>query len=78
MPKYKYSGFKTKAHPKGDFRTQKPKLGTVAGGRRISEDTRWGWITVCDEFLGGRWEGFVSVRGSYKTKAEALRHRPKW
>ena len=78
MPKYKYSGSKTKAHPKGDFRTEKSKLGTVAGGAKIGPDTRWGWIQGCAEWIAGRWEGFVVSRGRYKTKAEALKHKPKW
>jgi len=78
MPKYKYSGSKTRQHPKGDFRTQKSYLGTVAGGAKITKDTRWGWIQVCEEWINGRWESFVISRGKYKTKAEARKHRPKW
>ena len=71
MPKYKYSGRKAKAHPKGDYRTQKPHLGTARGG--------WRWLKVCEDFIGGQWEGFVSLPGKvYLTKAEALKHRPKW
>ena len=79
MAKYKYSGSKTKAHPKGDFRTQNPHLGTVAGGAKIGKDTLWGWIQACEAFTGGRWEGFAVVKGGkYKTKAEAMKHKPKW
>lgn len=71
MPKYKYSGRKYTGCPKGDFRTQKPYVGRAKGG--------WRWIQVCEEFIGGRWEGFVALPGRvYKTKAEALKHRPKW
>jgi len=54
-----------------DFRKERPKLVTARGG--------WRWIQGCDEFIAGRWEGFVSFRsGVYKTKKEALKHKPKW
>ena len=79
MAKYKYSGSKTKAHPKGDFRKHKPKLVRNRGGG-------WVWIQQADSFAGGRWESGVGypyplhlARGKiFKTKAEALKHRPKW
>ena len=33
----------------------------------------------CDEFIAGRWEGFVGFPGRvYKTKTEANEHKPKW
>lgn len=64
MAKYKYN-------KKKDFRTEKPELVTARGG--------WRWIQGCDEWIGGRWEGFVSNRSPvFKTKAEALKHKPKW
>lgn len=71
MPRYKYSGTRTKLHPKGDFRTQKPKLVKTTKGYQ--------WIQVCDEWIGGRWEGFVSNRsGKYPTRLMAQLHPPKW
>jgi len=71
MRRYKYSGRKSKLAPKGDFRTHKPRVGTVRGG--------YAWIQTCESFEGGRWEGFVSIRSRvYKTKSEAIKHRPKW
>ena len=71
MAKYKYSGFKSKAHPKGDFRTEKPELIKVRNGFR--------WMKGCEQFIAGRWEGFVSFPGGvYKSKAEALKRKPKW
>ena len=73
MPTYKYSGPKTKAHPKGDFRHGKAKLAKVAGG--------WRWWRECAEFIGGRWDGFVTYprwKQVFKTKAEAMKVKPKW
>lgn len=67
MAKYKYN--KTR-----DFRTEKPKL-----VRTNRDGGGWQWIQGCDEWMGGRWEGFVAFRGPvYKKKATALKHRPKW
>ena len=75
---WKYSGPKTKAHPKGDHRRGKPYLGTTAGGAKRGPDTRYGWIQRVENWIAGRWEGFVISKGKYKTKAEARKHRPKW
>lgn len=38
----------------------------------------WRWIADCAEKVGGRWEGFVTYKSKpYKTKAEALKHKPR-
>lgn len=65
MPKlYKYSA-------RGYFRTEKPKLGRVKGG--------WQWLQGCGEWVGGRWEGFVSFRSPvFKVRSEAMKHMPRW
>jgi heme oxygenase len=64
MPKHKYNGTR-------DFRTQKPELSRTEGG--------WRWIKVCEELIGGRWEGFVAMlEPVYQTEEEALKHKPKW
>ena len=77
MAKYKYSGRKTKAHPKGDFRKQSPKLIRTTAGPY--EGGGYMWVQRCDEYHNGRWEGFNSQRSKvYSTKAEALKHKPKW
>lgn len=73
MTQYRYSGSKTKAHPKGDHRRAKAKLSKVPGG--------WLWYQGCAQFMGGRWEGYVTYpRGQrvFKTKAEAMKHKPAW
>lgn len=62
--KYKYN----KAR---DFRKEKPKL--------VRTDRGWQWIQGCDELISGRWEGFVAFKTRvFKTKAEAMKHKPKW
>ena len=71
MSGYTYSGPKTKAHPKGDHRRAKAKLAKVPGG--------WKWYRECASFIAGRWEGYVTYPGVgrvFKTKAEAMKHRP--
>ena len=72
--RYKYSGQKGKGYARGSFRCEKPYVGTTTKG--------WGWIQGCETYIpqSRRWEGFAIVKGSkhYKTKAQALKHKPKW
>jgi hypothetical protein len=41
-----------------DFRESEP-IATVHEGKPI-------WLTVCEEFIEGKWEGFVSIRARSK------------
>jgi len=69
--RWKYSGHKTKAWPEGTHRRRKPELIQRRGDG-------WQWSRTHEVFENGRWEGFVNYSRFYKSKAEALRHRPKW
>ena len=71
MAKYKYSGKKTKLTPKGDHRKHPPKL--------LRHGKGWKWGIAWDNFINGRWEGAAaSYPTVYPTKAEAMKHKPKW
>jgi len=53
-----------------DFRSSYPKV--------VRSQKGWVWISENEELVGGHWEGFVSYRsGWYKTKAEALKNKPR-
>lgn len=67
---WRYSGKKTKACPKGDYRKRAPSL--------VQSRDGWRWTRIHEVWENGRWEGFVNYSRIYKTKAEALRRRPKW
>ena len=69
-PEYRYSGPKTKAHPKGTIRRLRPYLQQTSHG--------WQWTRIREEWERGKWEGYANYSRLYPTKAAAMKHIPKW
>lgn len=70
MMRFRYSGRKTKATPRGDHRRVKPYL--------VAERHGYRWTRIHEVWENGRWEGFANYSPVYKTKAQAMKNRPEW